>query len=208
MTRKLLVLILMSFAVLTLGCSSAQAACPGGNCSRGWGVWSPWVGGYYYRTQCAGGKCRTAAKPADPAPEEPVPEPIPADDPAAGQKIDLPDESEIADTVPQLVEFKPFCVRVAELVNKQRAAIGLPALTLDGALCSGCDRHSSWMANGGGFQHAYYAGARECIAYGVRTPEAVVSMWLNSSGHRAIILGGGKTLGVGCSGSYWTLRVR
>ena len=62
--------------------------------------------------------------------------------------------------------------------------------------------------NGGGFRHAYYSGGRECIAYGVRSPEAVVSLWLNSSGHRAIILGGGRILGVGCSGNYWTLRVR
>ena len=114
----------------------------------------------------------------------------------------------LADTAPQLVEFKPFCLRVAEIVNAQRAALGLAPLQLDENLCSGCDRHSAWMASGGGFQHAYYAGARECIAYGVRSPEAVVNLWLNSSGHRAIILGGGKTLGVGCSGNYWTLRVR
>ena len=97
---------------------------------------------------------------------------------------------------------------MAEIVNAQRAALGLAPLQLDENLCSGCDRHSAWMASGGGFQHAYYAGARECIAYGVRSPEAVVNLWLNSSGHRAIILGGGKTLGVGCSGNYWTLRVR
>ena len=119
-----------------------------------------------------------------------------------------PAEPEVADTAPQLVEFKPFCLRVAEIVNAQRAALGLAPLQLDENLCSGCDRHNAWMASGGGLQHGYYTGSRECIAYGVRSPEAVVNLWLNSSGHRAIILGGGRTLGVGCSGNYWTLRVR
>lgn len=194
--KRLFCVMMLSALALISGCSSAQAACPGGNCSLG--VWSPWGGVWYYQSPCANGRC--AAKPAA-EPEEPdhfrdltkmVEEPAP----------------EVADTVPEIVEFKPFCVRVAELINAQRKAAGLPALELDESLCQGCDRHSAWMANGGGFQHAYYAGARECIAYGVRSPEAVVNMWLGSSGHRAIILGGGEALGVGCSGSFWTLRVR
>lgn len=197
MKKLMLGTILLIAAALISGCSTAQAQCPGGNCSRGWGVWSPWVGGYYYTSPCSGGKCWTAAKPAEPAePEEPK----------AAEPADP--EPETAGTVPELVEFRPFCQRVAELINAQRAALGLPALELDENLCSGCDRHSAWMASGGGLTHAYYAGARECIAYGVRTPESVVNLWLGSSGHRAILLGGGKTLGVGCSGNYWTLRVR
>ena len=192
-----LIVVMCAAAALISGCSSAQAACPGGRCASV-GVWSPWGGFYYLQSPCAGGRC--TAKPAA-EPEEPdhfrdltkmVEEPAP----------------EVAEEAPQLVEFKPFCLRVAELVNAQRKALGLQALELDESLCAGCDRHSAWMANGGGFQHAYYAGARECIAYGVRSPESVVNMWLGSSGHRAIILGGGKTLGVGCSGSFWTLRVR
>lgn len=185
MKRTLMFMCLCAALALISGCGSAQAACPGGRCASV-GVWSPWGGVWYYQSPCANGRC--AAKPAA-EPEEP--------------KVEEP-----ADTVPELVEFKPFCVRVAELVNAQRAALGLPAFELDESLCQGCDMHSAWMANGGGFQHAYYAGARECIAYGVRSPESVVNMWLGSSGHRAIILGSGKTLGVGCSGSYWTLRVR
>ena len=180
-------IVLLSALALISGCSSAHAACPGGNCSLG--VWSPWGGVWYYQSPCANGKCavkKPAAEPEEPKVEEEAPE--------------------TAEEAPQLVEFKPFCVRVAELVNAQRAALGLPALELDESLCHGCDSHSAYMARNG-FQHAYYGG-RECIAYGVRSPEAVVNLWLGSSGHRAIILGGGKTLGVGCSGNYWTLRVR
>jgi uncharacterized protein YkwD len=105
------------------------------------------------------------------------------------------------------VEIKPFCQRVIELVNAQRKAAGLFPLALDETLCQGRDSHSRYMRFNG-FGHAYGIGGRECIAYGVRSPEAVVNLWLNSSGHRAIILGSGRFVGVGCSGSYWTLRVR
>ena len=187
MKRTLMFMCMVAALALISGCSSAQAACPGGRCASV-GVWSPWGGVWYYQAPCAGGRCaaKPAAEPEEPKVEEPAPE--------------------VAEEAPQLVEFKPFCVRVAELVNAQRAALGLPAFELDESLCQGCDSHSAYMQRNG-FQHAYYGG-RECIAYGVRSPEAVVNMWLGSSGHRAIILGGGKILGVGCSGSFWTLRVR
>lgn len=208
----------MSLALIALvipGCSTASAQCPGGRCYTA-SVWSPWAGFYYSNSPCAGGP-RAAAGDALPASDEAVAEPeepIPGGEAPAGDTLPAADAAvaepvpEVADTATQLVEFKPFCLRVAEIVNAQRAALGLAPLQLDENLCSGCDRHSAWMASGGGFQHAYYAGARECIAYGVRSPEAVVNLWLNSSGHRAIILGGGKAIGVGCSGNYWTLRVR
>lgn len=207
MKRTLTFSLLILAAALCGGCSSAQAACPGGRCASV-GVWSPWGGVWYYASPCAGGRC--AAKPAA-EPEEPkVGGEAPAGDKGSRPSAvaEEPDEPEVADTAPELVEFKPFCLRVAEIVNAHRKALGLPALELDESLCDGCGRHCSWMASGGGLTHAYYAGARECIAYGVRTPESVVNLWLGSSGHRAIILGSGKTLGVGCSGNYWTLRVR
>ena len=47
----------------------------------------------------------------------------------------------------------------------------------------------------------------ENIAYGQRTPQAVVNAWMNSSGHRANILSASYTqIGVGyvASGNYWT----
>lgn len=191
MKRTLTFSLLILAAALCGGCSSAQAQCPGGRCAS-LGVWSPWGGVWYYQSPCAGGRCaaKKAAEPEEPEveAEEPAPEP--------------------AEEAPQLVEFKPFCLRVAELVNAHRKALGLQALELDESLCDVCDRHSAWMASGGGLTHAYYGGGRECIAQGVRSPEAVVNLWLGSSGHRAIILGTGRTLGVGCSGVFWTLRVR
>lgn len=154
----------------------------------------PWFGGYSYATQCANGQCQRKQAPAKQE-TNPSLEPAPPAEPA--------------DETPTLnaPEIKPFCLRVIELINAHRKALGLPALQVDSTLCTGCDSHSAWMSRNG-FQHAYGIGGRECIAYGVRSPEAVVNMWLNSSGHRAIILGSGRIIGVGFSGVYWTLRVR
>ena len=158
----------------------------------------PWFGGYTYSTGCANGQCNRKAAPAKQE-SNPSLETAQEGEPA----------SEPADEAPQIapVEIKPFCLRVIELVNAHRKALGLPALEADSTLCLGCDNHSLWMQSNG-FQHAYGIGGRVCIAMGVRTPEAVVNMWLNSSGHRAILLGSGRIIGVGFSGVYWTLRVR
>ena len=52
-----------------------------------------------------------------------------------------------------------------------------------------------------------YRTAGENIAYGQRTPQAVVNAWMNSSGHRANILNSSYTqIGVGyvANGHYWT----
>mgnify|MGYP000966070924 FL=1 len=52
-----------------------------------------------------------------------------------------------------------------------------------------------------------YKTAGENIAMGYTTPEAVVTGWMNSPGHRANILNASFTqIGVGyvASGNYWT----
>ncbi len=160
----------------------------------------PWFG-YNYTSQCANGQCQRNQAPAKQEANPSLETAQTAEEPAT--------PAEPADETPQIapIEIKPFCLRVIELVNAHRKALGLPALEADSTLCLGCDNHSLWMQSNG-FQHAYGIGGRECIAMGVRSPEAVVNMWLNSSGHRAILLGGGRIIGVGFSGMYWTLRVR
>lgn len=115
--------------------------------------------------------------------------------------------AEPEDPEPQVVEMQPFCSRVIELVNQTRQQAGLTPFAADASLSDGCDRHSRYMRTNG-FGHAYGIGGYECIAHGVATPEAVVRLWLNSSGHRAILMGRGTRIGVGFSGTFWTLRVR
>lgn len=113
--------------------------------------------------------------------------------------------------------------QVVSLVNEQRAANGLSALTLDQTLTAAAQKRAVETATS--FSHTRPDGSKfstvlseyginyrysgENIAYGQKTPQEVVTAWMNSPGHRANILSSnyGK-IGVGCykSGStyYWS----
>lgn len=131
-----------------------------------------------------------------------------------GQVLAIP---QVADTVLQ------YEAEVVRLVNGIRAENGLKALTANWELSRVARYKSEDMARGGYFSHTSptygspfqmirsfglsYRSAGENIAYGQRTPAAVVDAWMNSSGHRANILNASYTqIGVGycASGSYWT----
>src|ERR1044071_2571410 len=93
---------------------------------------------------------------------------------------------------------------ILELVNKHRRRQGLAKLEMVDKISAEADQHSRNMATGhtafghGGFDdrldrlmHALpgsNAGA-ENVAYGARTAEEVVDMWLKSPGHRKNIEG-------------------
>ena len=112
---------------------------------------------------------------------------------------------------------------VVRLVNVERAKNGLGALTLNAKLSDVARAKSQDMRDKGYFSHTSptygspfdmmskfgisYRTAGENIAMGYSTPQAVVTGWMNSSGHRANILNGSFTqIGVGyvASGNYWT----
>ena len=112
---------------------------------------------------------------------------------------------------------------VVRLVNAERASYGLPALSIRADLCQYARVKSQDMHDSGYFSHTSpnygspfdmmksfgitYSHAGENIAMGYSTPEAVVSAWMNSEGHRANILSAPYTeLGVGyvADGGYWT----
>ena len=112
---------------------------------------------------------------------------------------------------------------VIRLVNAERAKYGLAALKEDALLTRTARMKSQDMRDKGYFDHnsptygtpfqlmksqgVTYRTAGENIAMGYRTPEAVVTAWMNSPGHRANILNASYTkLGVGyvASGNYWT----
>lgn len=113
--------------------------------------------------------------------------------------------------------------QVVELVNRQRANYGLQPLTISADLCAKARIKSQDMASNRYFSHTSptygspfdmmrslgisYSAAGENIAMGYATPSAVVTAWMNSSGHRANILSARyTTIGVGyvASGNYWT----
>ena len=131
-----------------------------------------------------------------------------------GQILNIP---QIADAVLQ------YEAEVVRLVNKVRAENGLPALPANWELSRVARYKSEDMSGGRYFSHTSptygtpfqmmrsfglsYRTAGENIAYGQRTPAAVMEAWMNSSGHRANILNASYTqIGVGycASGNYWT----
>ena len=113
--------------------------------------------------------------------------------------------------------------QVVTLVNEERAAAGLNPLTINESAMSAAlvrakeirQSFSHTRPDGSSFSTALkeqgvsYRGSGENIAYGQRSPEAVMKAWMNSSGHRANILNAKYTsIGVGCyeqNGTlYWT----
>lgn len=117
-----------------------------------------------------------------------------------------------------------MAVKILSLVNQQRAAHGLSALTLNSALTASAQTYAERMASEHFFSHVAPDGTTfkqrneaagytnwtwmgENIAYGQTSAEMVMSDWMNSQGHRENILNiHAKELGVGYAGAgtrYW-----
>jgi len=133
-----------------------------------------------------------------------------------GQKINIPD----------LGDVKALESEVIRLVNRERAKRGLAPLTENWELSRVARYKSQDMINKGYFAHTSptygsfsrmiesfgirFSAAGENIAYGQRTPEEVMTDWMNSTGHRNNILSPIYThIGVGLARKsngvcYWT----
>jgi uncharacterized protein YkwD len=118
--------------------------------------------------------------------------------------------------------------QVVTLTNAERAKAGCGPLTVNATLTAVAQAHSQDMATNNYFDHnsqdgrtpfdrmtaaGYrYSTAAENIAAGQRTPQDVMTAWMNSAGHRANILNCAlKEIGVGYAtgsssqyGVYWT----
>jgi uncharacterized protein YkwD len=96
--------------------------------------------------------------------------------------------------------------------NAARARSGMPPLAADGQLMNGARNHASWMARNRNLSHG--SGVTENIGMGQTSASEAVSSWMQSSGHRANILGGGHTrIGVAMVHSadgtaYWCQQFR
>lgn len=131
-----------------------------------------------------------------------------------GQALNIP---QVSDAVLQ------YESEVIRLVNQRRAENGLKPLAANWELSRVARYKSEDMSSQGYFSHTSptygspfqmirsfglsYRSAGENIAYGQRTPAAVVDAWMASSGHRANILSASYTqIGVGyCADRhYWT----
>ncbi|QLG39786.1 serine protease [Paenibacillus sp. E222] len=113
-----------------------------------------------------------------------------------------------------------FAVQVVKLVNAERAKAGLSALASDALLDKVAVAKVKDMSNNNYFDHqsptygspfdmmkqfgVTYSYAGENIAKGQKTPQEVVTAWMNSEGHRANILNKNFTkIGVGYYNGYW-----
>ncbi len=126
-----------------------------------------------------------------------------------------------------------FDQRILELVNEERAVVGLDPLAIDSQLDQAANLHNDEMVQADSMSHKLpgeaslgdrvsatgyeWSGVAENIAAGHATPEEVVDDWLNSPGHRGNILNPEYTeIGVGYenapddnnsiedSDTYWT----
>ena len=101
---------------------------------------------------------------------------------------------------------------VISQANAQRARHGLPPLSVDSQLMSSASRHAQWMASNRNLSHGH--GVAENIAMGQGSAGEAMRSWMNSSGHRANILGSGYTrIGVAVAYSsngtpYWCQQFR
>ena len=158
-------------------------------------------------------------EPSQPA-EQPSEPSQPAEQPTEPSQ---PAEPSQPSESPSAVAANAYEREVIRLVNAERAKYGLGALQEDAALTRTARMKSQDMHDNRYFDHnsptygtpfqlmksqgVSYRTAGENIAMGYATPEAVVSAWMNSPGHRANILNASYTkIGVGyvASGNYWT----
>ncbi len=125
---------------------------------------------------------------------------------------------------PPVIQESPYVRRVVALVNEERTKAGLLPLEKSDEVSSAAAVRAQELPSS--FSHtrpdgsAYrtvleqigirYRSCGENVAYGYSTPEAVMSAWMGSEGHRDNILNEGYTnIGVGyfmdSSGlGYWT----
>jgi uncharacterized protein YkwD len=107
----------------------------------------------------------------------------------------------------------PAEAEVIRLTNRARAGHGCRAVRTEGKLATAARRHSADMARKNFFSHTgsdgsdfvrrakragYHHAMGENIARGQSTAAEVVEAWMNSAGHRSIILNcAAKAVGVG-----------
>lgn len=146
--------------------------------------------------------------------------------PSASPTLKPPTTTATAAVCPQT--NNAFEMRVIELINEERAKMGLSAVNYQPQLTLTAQLHSADMACNNYFSHTGRDGSSfseraarqgyaigygaENIAAGYSSPQDVVRGWMNSPGHKANILGENYVdVGVGYAygsssayGAYWT----
>ncbi len=143
----------------------------------------------------------------------------------SGEHMPSDDDSGNSSETSGEASVSAYASRVAALVNSERKEEGLTELTLSSELSRVAQAKAEDMRDNGYFSHTSptygtsfqmmqtfginYSTAGENIAKGQKTPESVMSAWMNSQGHKANILSTSyKEIGIGyCTDSngntYW-----
>ena len=90
----------------------------------------------------------------------------------------------------ETLNLHPVEANMIKYTNEQRAKHGLRPLVVDAALLVSARRHAAWMTSSHTLRHTS-ASVAENIAMGQSTSFEAVQDWMNSSGHRANMLGRG-----------------
>ena len=121
-------------------------------------------------------------------------------------------EENTPNDTPSQDNLHAYVKEIVSLVNAERAKEGLSPVTLDTKVSAAaqvrakeCEQSfSHTRPNGSSFatalkeQNVSYRSAGENIAWGQRSPQEVVTAWMNSAGHRANIMNPNfTTIGVG-----------
>ncbi|MCL2603215.1 MAG: CAP domain-containing protein [Defluviitaleaceae bacterium] len=192
-----------------------------------------WLSGAVSQTHSITVQARITAPTPSPTPEPTTPVPTPTPAPIhtplptltpTPTPTPIPTPTPAPTPTPIPFNAYDFEQRVLELVNIERANQGVPALALDSTLAAVARNHSIDMATNDFMSHTGSDGsspfdrmlaaglswshAAANVAAGRQTPEAVVTAWMNSPGHRANILNANlKYIGVGVhrlAGTQWT----
>jgi thermitase len=140
----------------------------------------------------------------------------------------LPTRTNAPATATQIPPIGNCDLQVEVLLNRERAGFNLPPLSTSAQLRSASGAHASDMATNRFCDHlgsdgsspydrmrrvGYTQGYGEIVACGQTSSQAAVEAWMNSEGHRAIILCQTCTeMGAGCTSSstgyrfYWVVN--
>lgn len=117
-------------------------------------------------------------------------------------------------------QLDPVLQQLFDEINGERTDRGLSPVTLRADLICAAERHSADIGPRSDCTHTGSDGSQpgdrvadcggrgwtgEIVACGQGTPAGAVDAWLNSPGHRAIMLGASKSeIGVGVANNFWT----
>ena len=92
-----------------------------------------------------------------------------------------------------------------QAIQDMRSKAGLPAFEFCPELT---DASRQWSARLRTERRLYHGASQENCARGNESGVATFRQWMNSPGHRSLLMSRATTAGIGNDGTYWTFRVR